>query len=203
MWVAASYRGEARGLWINATKFGRNFRLVETMAVWPASCFGWKHLLLIPSHGTSGLPTPWCYVNKAPQSLAHCHASVVWWAAMGNNTPCRVPGANPGPSAYGKPVTWPLGHGSCIEEVPYCFSKSSINFKGHMGKKSPILPQILVFLDCNSVWIHDGFEMMHKAWCGIEKVPYCFSRSSIKFQGHTVRKIDDLNPILEILLGRS
>ena len=35
----------------------------------------------------------------------------------------------------GKPVTWPLGHGSCIEEVPYCFSKSSINFKGHKGKK--------------------------------------------------------------------
>ena len=49
----------------------------------------------------------------------------------------------------------------------------------------------------------DGFEMMHKAWCGIEKVPHCFSRSSIKFQGHTVRKIDDLNPIWEILLGRS
>ena len=55
---------------------------------------------------------------------------------------------------HGKPVTWPLGHGSCIEEEPYCFSKSSINFKGHMGKKSPILTQILVFLDCNSVWIH-------------------------------------------------
>ena len=53
----------------------------------------------------------------------------------------------------GKPVTWPLGHGSCIEEVPYCFSKSSINFKGHTGKKSPILTQILVFMDCNSVWI--------------------------------------------------
>ena len=43
--MAASYRAEARGLWINASKFGRNFRLVETMAVWPASCFGWKHLL--------------------------------------------------------------------------------------------------------------------------------------------------------------
>ena len=35
----------------------------------------------------------------------------------------------------------------------------------------------------------DGFEMMHKAWCSIEKVPYCFSRSSIKFQGHTGWKI--------------
>ena len=26
--------------------------------------------------------------------------------------------------------------------------------------------------------------MMHKAWCSIEEVSYCFSRSSIKFQSH-------------------
>ena len=38
--------------------------------------------------------------------------------------------------------------------------------------------------------------MMHKAWRSIEEVPDCFSRSSIKFQGYTDQKIDDLNPIL-------
>ena len=32
---------------------------------------------------------------------------------------------------------------------------------------------------------NDGFEMIHKAWCSIEEVPYYFSRSYIKFQGHT------------------
>ena len=31
--------------------------------------------------------------------------------------------------------------------------------------------------------------MMHKAWSSMEEVPYCFSRSSIKFQGHTALKI--------------
>ena len=31
--------------------------------------------------------------------------------------------------------------------------------------------------------------MMHKAWSRIEEVPYCFSRSSIKFQGHIALKI--------------
>ena len=36
--------------------------------------------------------------------------------------------------------------------------------------------------------------MMHKAWSGIEEVPYCFSRSSIKFQGHTAQKIVDFDP---------
>ena len=44
---------------------------------------------------------------------------------------------------------------------------------------------------------------MHKAWCCIEEMPHCFSRSCIKFQGHTGQKIDDLNKIWERLLGRS
>ena len=36
--------------------------------------------------------------------------------------------------------------------------------------------------------------MMHKAWSRIEEVPYCFSRSSIKFQGHTALKIVEFDP---------
>ena len=31
--------------------------------------------------------------------------------------------------------------------------------------------------------------MMHKAWSSIEEVPNCFSRSSVKFQGHIALKI--------------
>ena len=31
--------------------------------------------------------------------------------------------------------------------------------------------------------------MMHKAWSRIEEMPYCFSRSHVKFQGHTALKI--------------
>ena len=31
--------------------------------------------------------------------------------------------------------------------------------------------------------------MMHRAWSSIVKVPYCFSRSYVKFQGHTALKI--------------
>ena len=45
--------------------------------------------------------------------------------------------------------------------------------------------------------------MMHKAWSSIEEVPYCFWRSSVKFQGHTGWKIDDLDPIWVRLLGQS
>ena len=40
----------------------------------------------------------------------------------------------------------------------------------------------------------DGYEMMHRAWRSIEEVPYCFSRSSVKFQGHTALKIIEFDP---------
>ena len=36
--------------------------------------------------------------------------------------------------------------------------------------------------------------MMHKAWSSIEEVPYCFSRSSVKFQGYTALKIVKFDP---------
>ena len=35
---------------------------------------------------------------------------------------------------------------------------------------------------------------MHKAWSSIEEVPYCFLRSSVKFQGHTALKIVEFDP---------
>ena len=36
--------------------------------------------------------------------------------------------------------------------------------------------------------------MLHKAWNSKGEMPYCFSRSSIKFQGHTVQNITDFDP---------
>ena len=39
-----------------------------------------------------------------------------------------------------------------------------------------------------------GYEMIHKAWSSIEEVPYCFARSSVKFQGYMGQKIADFYP---------
>ena len=36
--------------------------------------------------------------------------------------------------------------------------------------------------------------MIYKAWSSIEEVPYCLSRSSIKFQGDTGQKIANFDP---------
>ena len=139
---------------------------------------------------------------------------------------------------------------SSIEEVPYCFSRSSVKFQGHTAKKkSSILTQIGCFRTVTPIRIHwwlwndaqslkqhrrgvllffkvicqisrshrtkirwfwpelcvsglwlefwfaDGFQMMHKAWSNIEEVPYCFSKSSYKFQGHTRQKKSILTQI--------
>ena len=37
--------------------------------------------------------------------------------------------------------------------------------------------------------------MMHRAWSSIVEVLYCFSRSYVKFQGHTALKIVEFDPI--------
>ena len=34
---------------------------------------------------------------------------------------------------------------------------------------------------------------MHKAWSSVEEVPYCFSRSYVKFQGHAALNIVEFN----------
>ena len=83
---------------------------------------------------------------------------------------------------------------SSIEEVPYSFSRSSIKFQGHKGQMSLILSRIERFRTVTPFEFTDGFEMIYKAWSGIEEVPYCFSRSSIKFQGHARQKITNFDP---------
>ena len=50
---------------------------------------------------------------------------------------------------------------SSIEEVPYCFSGSSITFQGHTGQKIADFDPNRAFPDCN-LSLTDGYEMMHK-----------------------------------------
>ena len=78
---------------------------------------------------------------------------------------------------------------SSIEEVPYYFSMSSINFEGHMGQKIIDLDPNWAFPHCNS----SLNSLMAITWCtklgsSIEEMPHCFSKSSVKFQWHTKQK---------------
>ena len=83
------------------------------------------------------------------------------------------------------------------ERCPIVFQGHPLNFKVTRYKTSPILTQIGRFRTIGQSQLSnpsDGSEMMHKAWNRIEEVPYCFSRSSIKFQVHTALKIVEFGP---------
>ena len=67
-------------------------------------------------------------------------------------------------------------------------SMQKVKVRGQRSRSHRSKPNLAV----SGLWLQfeftDGYEMMHKAWGSIEEVPYYFSRSSIKFQGHTGQK---------------
>ena len=64
---------------------------------------------------------------------------------------------------------------SSIEEVPYCLSRSSIKFHVHTEQKNRrFLPELGISGLYLKFEFTDGIEVMHKASCSIEEVPYYF-----------------------------
>ena len=133
---------------------------------------------------------------------------------------------------------------SSIEEMPYCFSRSSVKFQGYTALKIVEFDPDWAFPDCNSSLNSPmAMKCCTKLETAKERCPIVFQghpsnfkvtrdktspiftqigrfrtigrsqlsnpsnlpclRSSIKFQGHTDWKIDDLNPVWVRLLGRS
>ena len=76
--------------------------------------------------------------------------------------------------------------------------RSDVHAKGQ-GQRSKVKvtevnTQLCRFRTLTPVWITYGNEIMHTAGSSIEEVPYCFSRSSFKFEGHTALKIVEFDP---------
>ena len=67
--------------------------------------------------------------------------------------------------------------------------------RSHRTKNRRFWPELSVSGLWLEFWFADGFQMMHKAWSNIVEVPYCFSRSFCKFQGHTRQKTSILTQI--------
>ena len=73
---------------------------------------------------------------------------------------------------------------------PIVFQGHPSNSKVRRDKTSPIFrPELSVSGLLLKFEFTDGFEMMDQAQRSIEKAPYCFPRSSIRFQGHTGQKV--------------
>ena len=66
--------------------------------------------------------------------------------------------------------------------------------RSHGSKNRRIWPRLGVSGLLLQFQFTNGYEMLHTAWSSIEEVPYCFSRSYVKLQGHTAKKIDDFDP---------
>ena len=66
--------------------------------------------------------------------------------------------------------------------------------RSHSAKNRQIWPRLGVSGLLLQFEFTNGYEMLHKAWSSIEEVPYCFWRSSVKFLGHTAKKIVDFDP---------
>ena len=85
-------------------------------------------------------------------------------------------------------------------KLEVCWERCPIVFQGHLSNfKVTRLKQIVDFYTKGVSGLKlqfeftNGYLIMHKAWSSIEEVPYCFSRSSIKCQGHTGQKITDFD----------
>ena len=73
-------------------------------------------------------------------------------------------------------------------------SMQKVEVRGQRSRSQRLKPNLTVSgLLIQFEFTYDD-EMLHKAWCCLEEVPYCFSRSSIKFQGHTAKKIVKFDP---------
>ena len=68
-------------------------------------------------------------------------------------------------------------------------SRSEVKGEGHR-RSNPNLAVSGQLLQFDFTY---GDEMMPKAWCGTKEIPSCFSRSSVKFQGHTGQKITNFD----------
>ena len=117
---------------------------------------------------------------------------------------------------------------SSIEDLPYYFSRSSVELQGHTGQQKQHRSGALLFFKViHKFWRSQGtnianfvarkerFRTVTLVWIprwiwndaqnlmSYKRGALLFLRSSIKFQGHKVWKIDDFNPIWVRLLGLS
>ena len=89
---------------------------------------------------------------------------------------------------------WSTELGVAWKGCPIVFQSHLSNFKVYcFSRNHRFWPELGVSGLLLQFDFTDGYEMTHKAWSSIEEVPYCFSRSSVKFQGHTGQTIIDFN----------
>ena len=77
--------------------------------------------------------------------------------------------------------------------------QGKVHAKGQGQRSKVKVTEVTTQIFVSGLWLQFEFtyddEMIHIAWCCLGEVPYCFSRSSVKFQGHTALKSQNLTQI--------
>ena len=81
-----------------------------------------------------------------------------------------------------------------LKRCPIVFQGYPSNFKVTRLKKSSFFTQIGRFRTVTLVWIHQWLWNDAQSLKQHRRGAYCFSRSSVKFQGHIGQKIADFDP---------
>ena len=82
-------------------------------------------------------------------------------------------------------MKWCTKLGVAYERCRIVFSGWSIKFQGNETKKIVDFDPNWAFRTVTPDWMHQWLRNDAQTWSSIEEVSYCFSRSSVKFQGHT------------------
>ena len=67
-------------------------------------------------------------------------------------------------------------------------SMQKVKVRGQRSRSQRLWPHLAVSGPLLQFEFTNGDETMHKALCCLGEVPYCFSRSSVKFQGSMAQK---------------
>ena len=76
----------------------------------------------------------------------------------------------------------------------HVMSMQNVKVRGQRSRSQRSTPHLAVSGLQLQIEFTYGNEIMHTAGSSIEEVPYCFSRSSVKFQGHMALKIVEFDP---------
>ena len=130
-------------------KFFRVAWLVQVIAKWSST-----------SSSTNGIFRLSVRLSVTPLSLCSHHHIFIKFSGVITNDKSEVHAKGQGHRSKVKVTEvkmqlkrfWTVTHTawSCFEEVPYCFSRSSIKFQGHKAKKIVGFDPDWAFPDCNS-----------------------------------------------------
>ena len=138
------------------------------------------------------MATKWCTKLEVVQkrwSIISCDQAALWMAQSVHPSVCLSHLFDYVPIIVS---SWNFQELLPMTEVT---SMQEVKVRGQKSRSRSSTPNLAVSRTATPVWIHIWRWNDAQAWSCLKEVPYCFSRSSVKFQGHTAKKSSILTQI--------